>query len=87
MLCERAEEMLRQVKTLQSDTKKAEARLRAVRRALEETEKNASRLHRKLQGVSAWNPLVPLPRRRCLITCDIITYLRATRPTLLASYC
>jgi hypothetical protein len=53
MLCKQAEEMFRQVKSLQSDTKKAEARLRAVTRALEQTEKKASRLHRKLQAVSA----------------------------------
>ncbi len=53
MLGEQAEEMLRQVKTLQSDMKKAEARLRAVTGVLEKTEKKASRLHRKLQAVSA----------------------------------
>ena len=53
VLCERAEEMLRQVKTLQSDTKKAEARLRAIVRALEQTEENAGRPHRKLQALSA----------------------------------
>ena len=53
ILCKQAEEMLLQVKTLQSDTKKAEARLRAVTRALEKTEKKASRLHRKLQTLNA----------------------------------
>lgn len=52
-LFNQAEEMLRQVKALQSDMKKAEARLRAVTRALEKTEKKASRLRRKLQAVSA----------------------------------
>jgi hypothetical protein len=43
---------VKQVKTLQSDMKKAEAKMRAVADRLWQTEKKASRLHRKLQSVS-----------------------------------
>ena len=52
MLCNRAEEMVRQVKTLRSDMDKVEAKMGSVTRALEKTERKASRLHRKLQSVS-----------------------------------
>ena len=52
MLCSQAEETVRQVKTLQSDMKKAEAKMRAVAARLWLTEKKASRLHHKLQSVS-----------------------------------
>jgi hypothetical protein len=51
MLCEQTEDTVRQVKTLQSDMKKAEAKMRAVATRLWQTEKKASRLH--LQPVGA----------------------------------
>ncbi len=51
MLCGQAGGAVRQVKTLQSDMKKAEAKMRAVAARLWLTEKKASRLHRKLQSV------------------------------------
>jgi septal ring factor EnvC (AmiA/AmiB activator) len=56
MLGNQVEEMARQVRTLRSDMDKVEAKMGSVTRALEKTERKASRLHRKLQSVSPWNP-------------------------------
>ena len=53
MLCKHAEEMMQQVKALQSDMKKVEAEMRAVAARLWQTEQKARRLHRKVQSVSA----------------------------------